>query len=67
MNLSPRLRQLLVAIVFLSVSQVSAQTPQCKDTLEHKRLQKEMWGSCGQEDTAVVYNACKVLSATCQG
>lgn len=59
MNLSHRLRLLLVAIVFLSVSQVSAQAPQCKDTLEHKRLQKEMWGSCGQEDTAVVYNACK--------
>lgn len=61
MKLIHNLRLLLVATAVLSVSHVSAQTPQCKDKLEHKQLVKEMWGACGQEDTTVVYKACKAF------
>ncbi len=59
MDLPHCLRLLLVAIAFLSAPQVSAQTPQCKDTLEHRRLQEEMWEACGQEEPNVLYKACQ--------
>ena len=43
----------------MSVSQVSAQSLHCKDTLEHRKLQQAMWESCFQDKEQVVYDACQ--------
>ena len=42
----------------MSVSQVSAQSLHCKDTLEHRKLQQAMWESCFQDKEQVVFDAC---------
>ena len=42
----------------MSVSQVSAQSLHCKDTLEHRKLQQAMWESCFQDNEQVVFDAC---------
>ena len=43
----------------MSVSQVSAQSLHCKDTLEHRKLQQAMWESCFQDKEQVVFDACQ--------
>ena len=43
----------------MSVSQVSAQSLHCTDTLEHRRLQYAMWESCMQDSEQVVFDACQ--------
>ena len=47
-----------VAAVLLMATQVSAQEPHCKDTVEHSRLMQAMWESCLQDSQQVVYDAC---------
>ena len=44
--------------VVAMVLPLSAQTPQCRDSAEHRRLQIAMWESCGQDSQSVVYDAC---------
>ena len=58
MKLFKCLRLLVFVAAMMSVSQVSAQSLNCKDTLEHKRLQQAMWESCFQDKEQVVYDAC---------
>ena len=47
-----------VAAVLLMATQLSAQEPHCKDTVEHSRLMQAMWESCLQDSQQVVYDAC---------
>ena len=51
-------RLFFCVMMLMASSQMSAQ-PQCKDTAEHKRLQMEMWASCFQNDSKVVFDACE--------
>ena len=51
------LRVLFFVMMLVASSQLSAQ-PLCKDTAEHRRLQMEMWKSCFQDDSQVVFDAC---------
>lgn len=55
-------RLFFCVMMLMASSQMSAQ-PQCKDTAEHKRLQMEMWKSCFQEDSKVVFDACEAYLA----
>ena len=59
MKLFKCLRLLVFVAAMMSVSQVSAQSLHCKDTLEHRRLQYAMWESCFQDKEQVVYDACQ--------
>ena len=52
------MRWLLFIAVFLTALQVSAQDSQCKDTVEHRRLQEAMWAACGQDSAQLVYKTC---------
>lgn len=54
------LRVLFFVMMLTASSQLSAQ-PLCKDTTEHRRLQMEMWMSCLQDDSQVVFDACKAF------
>ena len=55
------LRTLLCAAVFAVDIAVSAQTPLCKDTLEHRRLQSAMWESAKGHDADSVYEAIRAF------
>ena len=46
-----------VIVVVMGVLPLSAQTPQCKDTTEHRRMETDMWMACGQDDPEVLYDA----------
>ena len=54
------LRVLFFVMMLVASSHLSAQ-PLCKDTTEHRRLQMEMWMSCLQDDSQVVFDACKAF------
>lgn len=58
MKMSHCMRWLLFIAVFLTALQVSAQDSQCKDTVEHRRLQEAMWAACGQDSAQLVYKTC---------
>ena len=59
MKINHRIRMLLSAVaVMVVVIPLTAQTPACKDTAEHRRLQTAMWDACGQDSQIVVYDAC---------
>ena len=58
MKLFKCLRLLVFVAAMMSVSQVSAQSLHCKDTLEHRKLQQAMWESCFQDKEQVVFDAC---------
>ena len=58
MKLFKCLRLLVFVAAMIMASQVSAQSLNCKDTLEHKRLQKAMWEASQQDSAQVVYDAC---------
>ena len=58
MKLFKCLRLLVFVAAMMSVSQVSAQSLHCKDTLEHRKLQQAMWESCFQDNEQVVFDAC---------
>ncbi len=58
MKLFKCLRLLVYVAAMMSVSQVSAQSLHCKDTLEHRKLQQAMWESCFQDKEQVVFDAC---------
>ena len=58
MKLFKCLRLLVLVTAMMSVSQVSAQSLHCKDTLEHRKLQQAMWESCFQDKEQVVFDAC---------
>lgn len=55
----------LRAMFFTAVTVVSiyssAQTPQCKDTVEHRRLQTAMWKATTGSDAEAVYEAIRVF------
>ena len=54
------LRAMLFAVASLASATVSAQDlSSCKDTVEHRRLQKAMWDACGGESSREVYEAAK--------
>jgi signal transduction histidine kinase len=57
MKINHRIRTLLSVIVMAMVLPLSAQTPQCKDTAEHHRLQAEMWAAATGNDPEKVYLA----------
>ena len=59
MKLFKCLRLLVFVAAMMSVSQVSAQSLHCTDTLEHRRLQYAMWESCMQDSEQVVFDACQ--------
>ena len=59
MKLFKCLRLLVLVTAMMSVSQVSAQSLHCKDTLEHRKLQQAMWESCFQDKEQVVFDACQ--------
>ena len=59
MKLFKCLRLLVFVAAMMSVSQVSAQSLHCKDTLEHRKLQQAMWESCMQDSEQVVFDACQ--------
>ncbi|MBQ8990317.1 MAG: hypothetical protein IJ067_11570 [Prevotella sp.] len=52
-------RIVLGAVLFLAPALLFAQGSMCKDTIEHRRLQKAMWDACGGESTRDVYEAAK--------
>lgn len=58
MRINHKIKSLLSVIVMAVVLPLSAQTPQCKDTAEHRRLQQAMWEASGQDVDSVVYKAC---------
>ena len=58
MSINHYKRFIVVVATLLMMMQVSAQSPQCKDTAEHRRLQQAMWESCNQDSQQVVYDAC---------
>lgn len=58
MKLFKCLRLLVLVAAMMTVSQVSAQSLHCKDTLEHRKLQQAMWESCFQDKEQVVFDAC---------
>ena len=58
MALNHRTVVLIVLSVFVSVLRISAQGPNCKDTVEHRRLQQAMWDASGQDSARLVYDAC---------
>lgn len=58
MKINHRIRTLFSVIVVVAVlSPVSAQTPQCKDTALHHRLQDAMWAAAAGHDAEMVYQA----------
>ena len=59
MKLFKCLRLLVFVAAMMSVSQVSAQSLHCKDTLEHRKLQQAMWEACFQDKEQVVFDACQ--------
>ena len=64
MIISHRLKAILLTAALLSsTTLLPAQHEMCKDTVEHKRLQKAMWDACGQDDKQIVYEACKAYQA----
>lgn len=54
------LKTLLLTGALFAASQplIQAQSPQCRDTAEHRRLQTAMWDACAQDSQVVVYEAC---------
>ena len=54
------LKTLLLAGALFAASQplIQAQSPQCRDTAEHRCLQTAMWDACAQDSQVVVYEAC---------
>ena len=60
MDINHKIRTLLSVIAIVTgVLPLWAQTPQCKDTAEHRRLEMEMWIAGGQDDPDVLYRACR--------
>ena len=58
MTINHRLRIMLLVMMLFASSHVLAQTPLCKDTAEHNRLQQAMWDCCAQDSPDVLYQAC---------
>ena len=58
MMINRYLRILCVGAAFLIVSEVSAQTSQCSDTIVHRQLQEAMWKASGGNSRDELYNAC---------
>ena len=48
-----------VVAVVAGILPLAAQTPLCKDTAEHRRLEIAMWTACGQDNPEVLYEACR--------
>ena len=59
MKLINCLRIFVLVAALMTASQASAQSLHCKDTLEHRKLQKAMWEACLQDSQQVVYDACQ--------
>lgn len=55
------LRLLLCTVAVVTGLSVYAQTPQCKDTVEHRRLQSAMWESSKGQDADSVYEAIRTF------
>ena len=55
------LRLLLCTVAVVTGLSVYAQTPQCKDTVEHRRLQSAMWESAKGQDADSVYEAIRTF------
>ena len=55
------LRLLLCTVAVVTGLSVYAQTPQCKDTVEHRRLQSAMWESAKGLDADSVYEAIRTF------
>lgn len=58
MTINHRLRTVFFWMMLFASSCVSAQTPECKDTAEHRRLEQAMWDCCAQDSAEVLYQAC---------
>ena len=58
MMINHRLRLLSLVMMLFASLQVPAQTSECQDTAEHRRLQTAMWEACSQDSQKVVYDAC---------
>ena len=59
MMINQWLKKTTLVMMLIGSLQVSAQTPLCKDTAEHRRLEAAMWAAGGQNDPDVLYSACK--------
>lgn len=59
MMINQWLKKTTLVMMLIGSLQVSAQTPLCKDTAEHRRLEAAMWAAGGQDDPDVLYSACK--------
>ena len=59
MMINQWLKKTTLVMMLIGSLQVSAQTPLCKDTAEHRRLEATMWAAGGQNDPDVLYSACK--------
>ena len=59
MMINQWLKKTTLVMMLIGSLQVSAQTPLCKDTAEHRRLEAAMWAVGGQNDPDVLYSACK--------
>lgn len=53
------LRVVFLVMALLAPSAIPAQNSMCKDTVEHRRLQKMMWDACGKEEAQEVFMAAK--------
>lgn len=60
-KISHWLRRLLFTAIAAVCIDSSAQTPQCKDTVEHRRLQTAMWKATGGPDAATLYEAIRAF------
>ena len=62
MKINHKTRMTFAAIaVVAAILPSTAQTPQCKDTAEHMRLQMDMWNACAQEKPKELYKACQAF------
>lgn len=58
MTINYRLMMTLYSVILLASATMSAQSPTCVDTAEHKHLLDSMWSACKQDDPKVTYAAC---------
>lgn len=60
MKINHRTLMLFFTVAFMAlVLPAMAQTSLCKDTAEHRRLELAMWTAGGQDDSEVLYEACR--------
>ena len=59
MMINQWLKKTTLVMMLIGTLQASAQTPLCKDTAEHRRLELAMWAAGGQDNPDVLYDACK--------